>query len=74
MTSICSRHVKFLEYEKEMGDLGFCHYVKQYVIYLYTSRCSKLAGARCTQKFGCAPKFQKLGARRAPSNFSTIAD
>ena len=29
-------------------------------------------GARCTQKFGCAPKFLKLGARRAPSNFSRV--
>ena len=33
---------------------------------------SKLAGAQCTQKFGCAPKFLKLGARRAPSNFNTV--
>jgi len=35
---------------------------------------SGCTGARCTQKFGCAPKFQKLGARRAPSNFSSVAD
>ena len=33
---------------------------------------SGCTGARCTQKFGCAPKFLKLGARRAPSNFNTV--
>ena len=30
---------------------------------------SGCTGARCTQKFGGAPKFLKLGARRAPGNF-----